>query len=297
MAIFIFPSDPFDKNAVDGEFAEQAQCIHALNGTIILFDHEKLAVPIKGKHPLLTLRYLHGGKVNNGDIRSNEKAVYRGWMLSIHDYSTLEISLLHYGITMLTTMPQYLTAHQLPEWYKEFETVTPKTVWYSRHDDPIIKDFVQPLESQAYIVKDFVKSRKNEWDTACYAPSVDMLPNVINEFTHLQNEEGGINGGVIIRAYEKLNKEDGEARVWWVNGEIALITPHPDTPNLLPAVPTMFLNVIKEHVKNLSCPYITTDIALKADGCWTVIEVGDGQVSGLPRNVNTDNMWALLSEV
>jgi hypothetical protein len=35
----------------------------------------------------------------------------------------------------------------------------------------------------------------------------------------------------------------------------------------------------------LGCRFVTTDVALRTDGAWRVVEVGDGQVSDFPRTL------------
>ncbi|MEU7141466.1 ATP-grasp domain-containing protein [Nocardia sp. NPDC046473] len=41
-------------------------------------------------------------------------------------------------------------------------------------------------------------------------------------------------------------------------------------------------------MKQLGPRFITTDLALRTDGVWRVIEVGDGQVSDLPTDIDPD---------
>ena len=43
------------------------------------------------------------------------------------------------------------------------------------------------------------------------------------------------------------------------------------------------------------CRFVTTDLALRADGGgWMVVEVGDGQVSDLPRGTEVSALFASL---
>ncbi|GAB2707178.1 ATP-grasp domain-containing protein [Kitasatospora kifunensis] len=83
-----------------------------------------------------------------------------------------------------------------------------------------------------------------------------------------------------------------EARVWWVDGEPVLSGPHPDTPEVFPAPD---LTQVRSLVRALGCRFVTTDLALRADGGgWMVVEVGDGQVSDLPRGTEVSGLLSSL---
>ncbi|MFD0528379.1 ATP-grasp domain-containing protein [Kitasatospora arboriphila] len=48
----------------------------------------------------------------------------------------------------------------------------------------------------------------------------------------------------------------------------------------------------------LGCRFVTTDLARRADGAgWRVVEVGDGQVSDLPRGADAASLYAALLAV
>ena len=285
MTTFIFPSDVFNPRLVDEAFRGQADAIRNLGGDIVVFDHEELTAGIENR------RFVAKGL----DLHKGEKdVVYRGWMLTVHEYSYLEASLRQRGIKMKTTMPDYQKAHQLPGWYDSFRDLTPKTIWRSQRAVGPLGAFADDLDSESFIVKDFVKSRKSEWDTACFALNKEVLQDVANEFIRLQVEDGTLVGGLVIREFEDLDHNAGEARLWWVNGQLVLATPHPDNPGILPPVDQGFIDEIGSCVKTLACPFITTDVALRADGKWRVIEAGDGQVSGLPVGIDATDLWKAL---
>ncbi|MFI8086452.1 ATP-grasp domain-containing protein [Kitasatospora sp. NPDC086009] len=83
-----------------------------------------------------------------------------------------------------------------------------------------------------------------------------------------------------------------EARVWWLDGEPVLVGPHPDTPGQS-AEPD--LTDVRPLVRALGCRFVTTDLASRADGSgWRVVEVGDGQVSDLPRGIDASALLTSL---
>ncbi|MFE7560741.1 ATP-grasp domain-containing protein [Kitasatospora sp. NPDC057500] len=183
------------------------------------------------------------------------------------------------------------------------------------------------------IVKDYVKSRKHEWAEACYIPELadlSAVERVVARFVELQAEH--LAGGVVLRRFEEFTRvgwdtrggpsgdgSDGtdgtdgtdssgdpdgadgvpggrrravEARVWWLDGEPVLVGPHPDLPGC-PAAPD--LSLVRPLVRALGCRFVTTDLAERADGSgWRVVEVGDGQVSELPRGIDPSALLIAL---
>jgi hypothetical protein len=132
------------------------------------------------------------------------------------------------------------------------------------------------------VIRDYVKSMKHYWDTAMYVPDLadsNAAWRVASRFRALREDE--FTGGFVLRRFEPLTSS--EARTWWIGGECALVTPHPDTPQSPPPGPgSLPLAQIAQPVMATGLTFATADLALRADGTWRVVEVGDGQVSGLP---------------
>ncbi|MFJ7912305.1 ATP-grasp domain-containing protein [Kitasatospora sp. NPDC096204] len=83
-----------------------------------------------------------------------------------------------------------------------------------------------------------------------------------------------------------------EARVWWLDGRPVLVGPHPDAPR---RAVEPDLTDVPALVRRLGCRFVTTDLASRADGSgWRVVEVGDGQVSELPRGIDVSGLLASL---
>jgi hypothetical protein len=215
-------------------------------------------------------------------------------MLTDDEYALLEQVLLENDITLKTSSQDYVKAHHLPGWYEIFEALTPKSYFWNMFGEQSLAKFVEQLPEQAYVVKDYVKSRKHEWDTACFAPNRASLGAVIQEFVRLQEEDDSLVGEVVVREFEQFDKSAGEARVWWVDGEFCVSLPHPDNPDRLPTIGKDFLDTVQASVRKLGCPFVVTDITSTIDGGWRVIEVGDAQVSGLPRDFTGYSLWQAL---
>jgi hypothetical protein len=170
---------------------------------------------------------------------------------------------------------------------------TPGTV----PDEADVAGLTGTLASGAAIVKDFVKSRKHEWEQACFIPDVTDIAHATAVVTRMvELQEDTLNGGIVLRRFEEYRQEDGravEARVWWVDGVPVMVTAHPDTPGI---VPQPQLDAIGPLVTALGCPFVTTDLAQRTDGGWRVVEVGDGQVSDLPAGVDPTPLFEQLAK-
>jgi hypothetical protein len=273
---FIFCADPLRPRRTDPHFAHEARAARDLDLPVALIDHDAL---VAGDAAAAVARVPAGAGA----------AWYRGWMLTGKQYKLLEDTLTARGVTLLTSARNYRRAHELPGWYDTFELITPRSAWLptAPGSPPATSELATAAERLGDggpgIVKDYVKSRKHEWQEACFVPDIAdtrQLAAVVTRFVELQDDF--LSGGIVLRRYESFRHAVGEARLWWVDGALALHTAHPDTPDLRPeADPAL----VQPKVAALACRFVTTDLALRADGAWRVVEVGDGQVSDLPRGI------------
>lgn len=295
--LLVFPGDPLRplrgatsrrQPGEDPHFAAEAAAARSAGAATAVFDHEAL---LAGDTEAAVSRV----------PRDAGPAWYRGWMLPADHYAELAAALAARGCRLLTSPTAYRTAHELPGWYDTFRALTPHSAWLpcapGRAPEPaalagLAAPFTAPGERRPLVVKDWVKSRKHEWAEAAYVPDAsdtERLASVVGRFVALQEEF--LTGGVVLRAFEDYASAVGEARVWWVDGEPVLTGPHPDTPELRP-VPD--LAQVAPAVRELGPRFLTTDLALRADGVWRVVEVGDGQVSGLPAGTDHRPLFEAL---
>ncbi|MER5883201.1 ATP-grasp domain-containing protein [Streptomyces sp. NPDC001941] len=274
--------DPLRPGRPDPHFAGAARAAGELGAGVALVDHDAL---VAGRADEAVARVERG----TGPLW------YRGWMLPAERYAQLARALAGRGRTLVTDAAQYRTAHELPGWYGTLAEATPASVWLPTEPGVVppverLAELAARLPPGAVVVKDYVKSRKHEWDEACFVPDAAdhaRLSRVVGRFVELQEEF--LAGGIVLRAFEDFTGE--ERRVWWVDGEPVLTTAHPDAdattapdPGGRP-LPAPDLARVAPLVRALGCPFVTTDMALRTDGAWRVVEVGDGQVSGLPADV------------
>ena len=50
------------------------------------------------------------------------------------------------------------------------------------------------------------------------------------------------------------------------------------------------LSALTPLMRTLRLPFVTVDLALRDDGTWRVIELGDGQVSDRPRTTSAEEL-------
>jgi hypothetical protein len=187
-----------------------------------------------------------------------------------------------------------------------FADLTPASVWlpWKAGLTPTSADvapLAEALDGGAGVVKDYVKSRKHEWHEACFVADLAdtaATTRVIARMVELQGDD--LAGGIVVRAFEQFAPDaDGrtqEVRVWWVQGSAVLTTPHPDAPSGTTAeVPSEVYEAVGRSVRALGASFVTTDLALRSDGVWRVIEVGDGQVSDLPASQDPAHLMMALA--
>ncbi|GAA0356704.1 ATP-grasp domain-containing protein [Microbispora corallina] len=271
--------DPLRPRTPDAHFRRDAQAVRDLGGRLALLDHDALTAG-------------DAARAVAGVPEGFGPAWYRGWMVRSEQYAELSRALADRGCVLLTTSAAFQAAHELPGWYDLFAHLTPRTVVvplrYGEvpHEADLVAA-VRPLGGGPAIVKDHVKSRKHEWDDACFVPDTadaSRLSAVARRFLELRDED--LVGGLVVRRYERLLRP--EVRVWWLDGKVLYAGPHPDEPEAaVPALPP--LTEVAEAVAALACRFVTSDLAVREDdGALRVVEVGDGQVSDLPRGAGAD---------
>ncbi len=56
------------------------------------------------------------------------------------------------------------------------------------------------------------------------------------------------------------------------------------------------INEYKREISNINSKFFTMDVAKKKDGNWIIMELGDGQVAGLPDNADRNEFYNKLKE-
>jgi hypothetical protein len=264
VVLLLMPADPLRLRRADEHFAPEAAAARDAGHDVALIDHDALAEPDGAGRAVA--RVPDGGGA----------AVYRGWMLASGHYAALASALAAKGTDLRTSAEQYRQAHELPGWYPALAPVTPAAAWTAGDAEQEFRAACARLGPGPAVLRDYVKSMKHYWHEAAYIPDTADHPaawKVAARFRELRGDE--FTGGFVLRRFEELTS--AEARTWWAGGICRLVTAHPDTPGDLP--PDIDLEPFTPLIRELGLPFVTADLALRADGTWRVVELGDGQVS------------------
>ena len=234
--------------------------------------------------------------------------VHRGWMLKPTVYGQLFDALKARGIRLVNDPAAYRHCHYLPESYSKIEQRTPRSVWLRFDGEPSFDEIMALLQefgSAPIIVKDFVKSRKREWEEACFIPSAadrQAVERVVRRFLELQEDD--LNEGLVFREFvefEPLAKHSRsgmpltkEFRLFFLDGKPLLCSEYWDQGDYQGAQPP--IDEFSALAQQVESRFFSMDVARQKTGQWLVMELGDGQVAGLPDNADVDQFYQGLAD-
>ena len=286
--MILFPAEPFAGPQVDAAFADEASFV----SNKVTFDFEAL---LEGKAARAIRWVPEGGGV----------AVLRGWMMRPEAYAALYDAMAAKGWRLVNSPAQYDRTHLFPKSYEMIRDVTPRTVWVpapveERDIDEALRSFTGPL-----VVKDYVKSRKHEWHEAFFIPDAASpeARRVVDNFLLRQGSD--LIGGLVLREFEPFvplarHAVSGmpltrEHRLFFLDGEILSASDY-WADGTYPTEP-LPLDRFTEIGRRIDSRFFTMDVALRTDGEWRVVELGDGGVAGLPPRLDRDAFFAALSRL
>lgn len=277
----LFPSNPIEPGKPDFDFELEHEAARAAGFEVGILDTDRAEL----------VRAYPSGQV-----------LYRGWMVSADRYAWLCEALRNEGHEPVTSAESYRFCHHLPGWYTHLASHTPASVWYPGAEDWSADSVVAALGEGPFIVKDYVKSAKHNWHEACYIPDAETLPRVAARFLELRGED--LEGGLVFRrfvpfaaigehpksgmpmtlefrAFVCRGRRIGEHRYWEAG----------DYPDAEPPWEELCsgLGPVKSE-------FFAVDVARDEDGRWWIVEIGDGQVSGLPPGLSPFAFYGQLAE-
>ena len=156
------------------------------------------------------------------------------------------------------------------------------------------------------VLKDYVKSQKHYWSEACYikdSSDSQEIERVVSKFLELQDNEP--QGGLVFREFielEPIGKHSIsgmplrlEYRIFYFHGSPMTVLKYwdegeygSDEPNIA------YFNKIAQTIES---NFFTMDIARTKSGDWIIIELGDGQVAGLPENADKKEFYSNIKSM
>lgn len=292
----LFCESSIEANKVDEDFEDQFLSAKQNGFLTLIFSFEDLIST--DRFSIATKRIKVSDKF--------EKIIYRGWMLTPKQYSILYNDLLAKNYKLINTVEEYQNCHYLPDSLKFINHKTPKTIFEKFENESSIDKLIDKSKifgHKSVILKDYVKSEKHDWETACFvknASDIDNLKQTINNLIELRGNY--LNEGIVIREFVELNDLTIHSKSamplteeyrlffyakklvgiydYWEEGEYKLSKP--DTTEF------------EEIAKRIDSNFFSMDIARQKNGELIIIELGDGQVAGLPDKTNRNKFYKQL---
>jgi len=296
--LILFPNHPIRIRDVDSDYAGEATAAQAAGFQVGVVEHDRLCQGDVER----ALRFINPGQ---------GPCLYRGWMMTAGQDAAMYAGLVVRGYHPITEPRQYDFCHHLPENYSLIEQFTPATAWITTDAAgiPLATDWGAIAATSARvgqgacIVKDWVKSQKHAWSTACFIPDSqdgEAIRRIAGRFLELQGDL--LTGGLVFRRFIPLgiiknHPRSGmplgaEVRTFWFRGNPVLTIPYWEEA---PIVELPSLAPFTTVVASIPSPFFTMDIARDANGSWFIMELGDGQVAGLPTPAATEQLYAALA--
>lgn len=229
----LYPQDYFNKRNPDESFADETQ-------------ETKLLMNI--------------GTFFSNNYLSNDKVLYRGWMLSSEEYDEIYEFCNKNKLELITSKKDYYMAHHMNNWYEKVKDITPETMFFSSKLELISN--INNLKWDAYFIKDSVKSLTTK--RGSIAKNIEDVIDIISEI----EEKKGIEGLLALRKVHNFIT-DTEVRYFSIHGELQ----KPEGKNSLLA------KEVANRFKDL--PFISIDIIEDQNKKEWLVEIGDGQVSDM----------------
>ncbi|MBD3922938.1 ATP-grasp domain-containing protein [Paenibacillus sp. PR3] len=297
--ILIFCSDPMNKNAVDVDYEQEYSSAQSLGFMIKLICLEEL---LEGNLEKALSKI-------SPNTENYVTALYRGWMIKPKYYEDLYNGLKKKNILLINDPEEYRNGHWLPNSYDKIKEFTPYSNWISienlKNDWSQIYSNLSQFGNKSIIVKDYVKSRKHEWHESFYIPDAsdrNHAAKVIKNFIDRQGDE--INEGLVFREFVNLERISvhsksqmplsKEYRLFYFKNQFLYLFNYWEDSQYDEEIPD--LEVFNRLAQTIGSSFFTMDIGKTFTGDWIVIEIGDGQVSGLPTDSNILEFYETIKE-
>lgn len=289
----LFCESPIQPNKVDEDFEDQFISAKENGFETLLFNFEDLT---SAENPSIATK-----RIKPNDRLS--KAIYRGWMLTPKQYSILYNDLLSKNYKLINTVEEYQNCHYLPDSLRFIEGRTPKTVFEKFENENSVDQLIEKSKvfgQKPVILKDYVKSEKHDWEKACFvenASNIDNLKQTINNLVQLRDKY--LNEGIVVREFVELNdltihSKSGmplteEYRLFFCNKKLVGIYDYWEEGEYKLSKPNT--SEFEKVAQQIDSNFFSMDIARQKDGELIIIELGDGQVAGLPDKADRNEFY------
>jgi len=293
----VFGSHPFEPRKPDPAFQDEYDAAVSAGLEVSVVSMEGL---LEEQSPERAVRWI-------APLPTVETAMFRGFMLTEEQYTNLFNALMACSLQLINTPEQYAQCHYLPNHYDAISRVTPATVWFEYAgslDVKRLQELIAGFGDEDVIVKDYVKSEKHHWDEACFIPwdaGPEHAESVVRKFLELRGPS--LNRGLVLRQFCPLAKSGDarkapadsiEARLFFYKRRRLALRAYWDAGASLPGEDE--LDACLEAVSRIDSNFFTVDVAKSVEGYWFIMELGDGQVAGLPPGMTPADFYAAIAE-
>lgn len=190
-------------------------------------------------------------------VTCHGEAIFRGWMKSLSEYVRFYEKMKRKGIVLINNPVEYASAHYVGEWYKLIEPYSFKTFEFTTIKEGL--EFFKRNENGerlTYYIKGAVRGCPRQ------VTSQDGFLRAV-EYCETYNVE---QGNFYARQFVPLQYK--EQRIFVYKG-----TPY----SMGKEIP----NVVYKAIPLIDSNFYTIDVDYDSEGNEIIVELGDGQVSGL----------------
>jgi len=294
----IFPVHEIDKQAPDDLFCLEYNAANTCGLKTFLFDYDKF--------------------VDKGELSSNLPAsteiqplILRGYMMKANQYEVFANLLSEKNYILINDSSRYKRCHHSHEIHHLFGTKTPKMlcipnltkelfekIFTTEVAQEKLEQMKKDFHSEFFILKDSVKSEKD-------IPELFKIPlNIYPKEFHnrlkrfIETRGKSYNDGLVFKEFVDFKQypfgKTNEWRAFYLNGELVSISQNTEIKKGATNPDIKWLEPFTKHILS---NFFTVDIAEKADGTWTVVETGDGQVSGLSPYQNELKFYSKIKQI
>lgn len=278
MYTILFPSDYFNRNKIDAELEQEYEAAIKAGFDVMLFDYSS---------------WFESRKLLLNRDSDCDLILYRGWMMKPELYCEFEKQLKSLEYHLIVDSSSYKRLHEFVHVYPIVRNDTAPMMKFPLHTRIDVK-FLQDTFGR-FMVKDYVKSVKGS-DFPVYFDSSIIQSEFDNWMEKFYEYRGDLlTGGICIKKYldlKKYGRSTNEYRAFYYHNELMMLMKSSNQIMEYGKPPVELIN----KYKMLDSPFFTIDFAELEDGSWTVIECGDGQVSGITDSSQTELFYKLLKE-
>jgi hypothetical protein len=233
------------------------------------------------------------------DLPRRRTWLYRGYILTEEEYETLYDAVADRGGRLVVDPHEYASALYVPEWYPRIADCTPKTRWTDGPDLDEAWEAALELGPPPWVVKDHVKSARDDWTKACFVPAGadrDDFFRVCEAMIDARGER--FERGIVIREFVRFAELGyrmperpvcDEHRLFFFGGELVAHAPYYDVD-----VAPLDLERLRFLGRRIDSPFFTADVARLPGGGMTVVEINDGGVSTIPTQLDPKDLYEAI---